>query len=156
MITKNDCVVLLMELKRNGVNVDSVVRETLRKEFPDESTLSFINGHRQLDLCAFYEKLRKSYNHKKSNLYINIVNEDNQKVQQEVLVTLASLQLQILLFSKTVENKEMFLRHARLEEISACLMNYSRTFDLIPCIKLLKVFKADLKVLESIYRNNKE
>ena len=49
------------------------------------------------------------------------------------LTTLGSLQLQILLFANKLENKQMFLRHMRFEEISKCLLNYAMTQDLIPC-----------------------
>ena len=44
----------------------------------------------------------------------------------------------------------MFLRSARFDEIAAVLYNYSKTYDIIPCIKLLRAVKADLKAFESM------
>lgn len=43
------------------------------------------------------------------------------------LTTLASLQLQILLYANKLEEKQMFLRHMRFEEISKVLLNYGKT-----------------------------
>ena len=66
-------------------------------------------------------------------MYINIVKEDR-KDPKEVLTTLAALNLQILLFSKTIEeNTDIFLRQARFQEINQCLSNYANTGDLIAC-----------------------
>ena len=99
-------------------------------------------------MARFYEKIRKSYNAKKSPLYINIVKEvDNPR---EVLTTLSAMLNQILLFSNTVEDKQMFLRHSRAQEITKILSNYFQTYDLTNCIRLMRIIKADLKALESI------
>lgn len=121
--------------------------KTLLSNEIDIDVIRFINKHRQLDANKFYEKIRHSYNNKKSNLYINIVREELDN-PDEVLTTLSSLNLQILLFARTVQNKEMFLRHMRFQDICATLLNYSKTYDLVPCIKLLQIIKADLKAFE--------
>jgi hypothetical protein len=42
----------------------------------------------------------------------------------EVLTTLASLNLQIILFSKGVDDKQLFMSHARANEISRVLAMY--------------------------------
>ena len=149
MISRNDCLLLLTDIQNSGVDVNSEINELLstNTQIP-MSVLKFINEHRTLDLTEFYEKLRKSYNDKKSNLYKNIVSEI--KDPNDSLTTLASLNLQILLFSKKVKDKQMFLRHARLDDINKCLYNYSQTYDLTPCLRLLRLLKADLKALESI------
>lgn len=149
MISRNDCLLLLTDIQNSGVDVNSEINELLstNTQIPI-SVLKFINEHRTLDLTEFYEKLRKSYNDKKSNLYKNIVSEI--KDPNDSLTTLASLNLQILLFSKKVKDKQMFLRHARLDDINKCLYNYSQTYDLTPCLRLLRLLKADLKALESI------
>ena len=112
-----------------------------------ELSLKFINKNRNIDLCRFYEKLRKSYNDKKSKLYINIVKEDFSK-PNVALTTLSSLLTQILLFSKDLEDKDMFLRHSRAQEITKVLTLYFNDYDLSNAIKLLRIIKCDLKVLE--------
>lgn len=149
MITRNDCLLLLADLNENGIDTTDVTKRLFYGNEVPIDVIKFINDNRQLDLSAFYEKLRKSYNNKKSNLYKNIVKEDIEE-PTELLSTLASLQLQILLFSKKAEDKEMFLRHSRAREISLVLSNYFKTYDLTNCVKLLRLVKADLKALESI------
>ena len=152
MITKNDCVLLLTELQDSGVDVREQLKQLLSKrDQPTLELLKFINDHKQLDVIAFYEKLRKSYNDKKSKLYIQIVKEELNN-SKDVIATLSSLCLQISLFSKTLDNPVIFFENCRLKEITACLYNYSKTYDLIPCQKLLELIRSDLKVLESIHR----
>ena len=150
MITKNDLILLLTDLQENGVNVDKYLLSTVTSSNINLEALKFINDNRQIDLAKFYELLRKNYNNKKSPLYKNIVNEKLDENPTDVLTTLAALNLQILLFAKKLDNNEMFLKHSRAEEITRVLNNYYKTYDLIPCFKLLKLIKADLKVLESI------
>jgi len=150
MITKNDLILLLTDLQENGVDVDKYLLSTITSSNINIEALKFINDNRQIDLAKFYELLRKNYNDKKSPLYKNIVNEKIEDNPTEVLTTLAALNLQILLFAKKLDNNEMFLKHSRAEEITRVLNNYYKTYDLIPCFKLLKLIKADLKVLESI------
>lgn len=150
MITKRDCILLLTELEGRGVDTTEMLRKTLRNPELDVEVLKFINDNRQLEANAFYEKIRKSYNAKKSPLYKNIVTCDEVDCTDSVLTTLAALNLQILLFSKTVQNEQMFLRNVRFEEINHSLLNYSKTFDLVPCIQVLQVIKSDLKVFEYI------
>lgn len=149
MITRNDCVLLLTEIQQQtGESMSAFIRQVFSSPDVDINILKFINSKRQLDLTKFYEKLRKSYNNKKSSLYINIVKETEDPT--EVLTTLSSLNLQILLFAKNVEDKSMFFSHARSQEITAVLNNYFKTFDIQPCLKLLRLIKADLKVCEMI------
>lgn len=148
MITKNDCYLLLSELNEKGVDTSSPIKDLMSSTSPSIDVIKFINDNRQLDLTAFYEKIRKSYNNKKSKLYINIVKEIEHP--QDVLVTLSSLLNQILLFSKNAEDRQMFLRHSRADEITKVLSVYFRDFDLTNCIKLIKLIKVDIKALESI------
>lgn len=147
MITKQDCLLLLTEIQDTGKDCKSQIKALLKEGQPTLEILSFINDNRQLDVTLFYEKLRKSYNNKKSKLYINIVKDsfDNPK---DIITTLASLTLQILLYNKSVEDSTMFLKHSRFEEITKCLFLYSKTYDIVPAHKLLKLIKADLIVLE--------
>ena len=148
MISKNDCYLLLADLQNKNIDTNEAIKELMNANQIPLSVIKFINDNRQLDLAKFYEKLRKNYNNKKSNLYINIVKEISEPT--EVLTTLSALLTQIMLFSKTVENKQMFLRHARANDICRVLSIYFNTYDLTNCIKLLRILKADLKALESI------
>lgn len=150
MISKNDLILLLTDLQEKGIDVSKELSTTI-KNGVQISTIGFINAHRQLDLYKFYEKIRKSYNEKHSNLYINIMREiDN---TNKILTTLSALETQILIFSKSAENREMFLRHSRALEISRVLSNYFQTYDLKPCIKLLQLIKADIKCLQEVSKN---
>lgn len=146
MFTKTDCLSLLFELRDKGVDVDKDIKYLLVHSEPTLDIIRTINNNMELSIRAFYEKLRKSYNNNKSKLYINIVKENNLE-PKEVLCTLASLQLQILLFNKTLDDPS-FLRTARFNEICDCLKLYYASGDIIPSQKLLELFKADLKFLE--------
>lgn len=148
MITKTDCVLLLTELQENGVDVSLQLKKLMKQSTPDIEIIKFINDNRQLDLSNFYNKIRKSYNNKKSKLYINIVKEITDP--NKVLTTLSAMLTQILLFSEIAENKQLFLKHARSEEISLVLLNYFKNYDLTNCMKLLRIIKADLKAVEYI------
>lgn len=151
MITKNDCLLLLTMIPQSE-ELNKMVQHTLKSTSVDLRVVKFINEHRPLDANIFYEKIRKAYNNKKSMLYKNIVTCDEEDCSNTVLTTLAALNLQILLFTKEVENDKMFLSHMRFEEITESLLNYSKTYDLIPCIKVLQLIKADLKAFEFITR----
>lgn len=151
MLKKNDLILLLTKLQENGVDVSSQLKQVVVT--PDVSSLidviKFINDNRQLDVTGFYEQLRKSYNNKRSSLYINLVKEEL-KEPTEVLVVLSSLNLQILLYAKHLDSPEMFLAHSRAEEITRVLNNYYRTYDLKPALLLRELIRSDLKVFESI------
>ena len=154
MITRRDCLLLLAELSARGIDTTEMTNLTMKSTDVNIDVIMFINKHRQFDANAFYEKIRKSYNHKKSNLYKNIVICDEVDCSETVLTTLAALNLQILLFKDSTTDVRMFLNHTRFEEITQALLNYSKTFDLVPCIKVLQIIKADLKAFE--YINQKE
>lgn len=153
MITRRDCLLLLSELEAKGVDTTEMMKLALKASDVNIEVIKFINTYRQLDANAFYEKIRKSYNQKKSALYKNIVTCDESDCSDSVLTTLAALNLQILLFSNKVSDIRMFLAHTRFEEINQAMLNYSKTFDLVPCIKVLQIVKADLKAFEYINNN---
>lgn len=153
MISRRDCILLLSELSGRGIDTAPMLNRALKNSEVDISVVKFINSHRPFDANLFYEKLRKSYNHKKSNLYRNIVTCDEVDCSDSVLTTLAALNLQILLYMNNVEDTKMFMSHTRFEEINQVLLNYSRTYDLVPCIKVLQIIKADLKAFEYISKN---
>lgn len=148
MITRRDCLLLLAELQQKGIDTLAMSQKALKSPNIDIEVIKFINEHRRFEANEFYEKLRKSYNNKKSMLYKNIVTCDEVDCTSTVLTTLGALNLQILLFLDKVDDAKMLLRHLRYEEITQSLLNYSKTFDLVPCIKVLQIIKADLKAFE--------
>lgn len=148
MITKNDCLILLSDIEKKGIDTSAVINELLSNGMT-LNVIKFINDNRQLDVSAFYEKIRKSYNQKKSNLYMNIVKEDFVE-PAKTLTTLSALLTQILLFSKNVQDRQMFLKHSRADEITKVLNGYFTSWDITNCIKLLRLIKVDLKALESV------
>lgn len=150
MITKRDCILLLSELQERGIDTSLYLKKALKTNEVDIQVLKFINEHRPFEASLFYEKLRKSYNNKKSMLYKNIVTCDEGENTQNVLTTLSSLNLQIFLFADTLQDSNLFLTQIRAEEITYTLLNYLKTYDLVPCIKVLQLIKADLKAFEYI------
>ena len=150
MITKRDCILLLAELSAKGLDTQIMLNKVVKSSDVDMSVIKYINEHRQFEANAFYEKLRKSYNNKKSTLYKNIVTCDEVDCTSTVLTTLSSLMLQIFLYAQQLEDNKLFLRHARAEEITKVLSNYLKTYDLIPCMKMLQLVKADLKAFEML------
>lgn len=150
MITRRDCLLLLAELEQKGVDTSTMTQKAVKSSNIDIEVVKFINDHRRFEANEFYEKLRKSYNNKKSMLYKNIVTCDEIDCSSNVLTTLGALNLQILLFLNKVDDTKMLLRHLRYEEITQALLNYAKTFDLVPCIKVLQIIKADLKAFEYI------
>lgn len=152
MISKQDTAALLIEVKNSGVDIGNRLT-TLFKDDDIIEYLKFINDNRPLDLTLFYEKIRKSYNTKHSKLYINIMKETEEI--SDVLTTLSSLLVQIFLFSKNVEDKAMFFRHTRANEIVYVLNNYLSTYNLTKAIKLIKLYKADIKCMEFINSSQK-
>ena len=151
-ISTSDCLVLLEEIKDQGIDTSVITKTLLRSNIPTLEVLKFINDNRQLDLSNFYEKLRKSYNNKKSTLYINLMREVDKNDISSVITTLNSYALQVVLFAKNIENKQIFYRFARLQEVYQCLYYYAKTYDLTNCLKLLSLIKADIKALETCYR----
>ena len=151
MISKSDCILLLTELQQRGIEVKDYLNNILTAKDLPLDTIRFINSNRELDLTKFYKHIRKSYNQKHSSLYKNIVVEEL-KEPTESLTTLSALLTQILLYSKKAENRQMFLRHSRCNEITRVLNNYFVTYDLTNCLKLLKLINDDIKALESISR----
>lgn len=154
MISKNDIILLLTELQDNGIDIENKIADTFKSQSIPIDVLKFINQHRQLDLTAFYEKLRKSYNHKRSKLYKNIL--DEALTTDDILTTLSSYELQAILFSKTVLDKDMFLSHARVKEINLAIAQYLTDFDISICKTLLRLIKADLIACETISGRREE
>jgi hypothetical protein len=148
MITKNDCMSILIKLEDRGVNIDNYMRKlVVSKEIPLE-VLKFISQHRGIEVANFYEMLRKKHNQKKSPLYLNIVKEVS--TLDDVITTLVCLLTQITLYSNKLDNKDSFLKEVRAEEITRVLNEYFKEGTYDTCIALLKIIKSDLLVLEYI------
>ena len=72
MLTKKDCLMLLAEIESDEPDkqkVNNLTLKAIKNPNVDLEVLKYINSKRQLDVSKFYEKLRYSYNHKKSKLY---------------------------------------------------------------------------------------
>ena len=152
MITKNDCLLLLSELQDKGLETKPYVMKVLKDNNVNLEVLKFINDNRKLELTEFYNFLRNRYNEKKSKLYKEIVQID-EKQPKDIVVTLSSLLTQILLYSNKVENKQLFLRHSRADEISKVLVKYFQDYDVQLCVSMMNLLKADLKACEYIQKN---
>ena len=151
MISRNDLILLLTELEDQGENVSKELNTLMINSSIPSSVLKFINQRRHFDVANFYDLIRRNYNSKKSSLYINLVRESFND-PNEVLITLSALNLQIMLYAKKLDDNKMFLKHSRGEEIAYVLNHYYKTYDLIPCLKLIRLIKADLKSFEAINR----
>lgn len=150
MITKDDCMSILLKLEDQGININNMMRKlVIAKDTPLE-VLQFIAQNRGVEALNFYEMLRVRYNKKKTPLYKNILKENS---DDEITTILACLLTQIVLYSKKLDSKELFLKEIRAEEIARVLHVYFETDDLEQCKKLLHLIKADLMVLE--YLNGK-
>ena len=149
MISKSDLILILSEISEK-YNVDTqkeIQKVLLSRQIPLD-VVQFVNSKREFEINKFYNHIRKSYNSGKSKLYINIMREIEDV--NEVLTTLSSLNLQILLYSKKVEDRQLFYKHSRSEEITKVLNIYFQTYDLTNCLRLLKLIKADILAFETI------
>jgi hypothetical protein len=149
MITKNDCLSILVRLEDAGVtNIDTYMRKLLvSREIPLE-VLKFISDNRGLEISKFYEMIRKNHNKKKSPLYTNIVREQTEV--KDITLTLSCLLTQILLYGNKLAQPELFFKEARAAEITRVLNEYFQTGLSENCSNLLKIIKSDLLVLEYI------
>jgi hypothetical protein len=149
MITKNDCLTLLVSLEDKGIDINKQMRRLVTSKDIPLDVLKFILDNRGIEVANFYEMLRKKHNQKKSPLYYNIVKEVSDV--DDIITTLTCLLVQISLYSKKLNtNKEVFQREIRAEEITRVLNTYYSTGELEQCLALLKLLKADLLVLEHI------
>lgn len=154
MIEKTDLILLLSELEDNNVDISKYKNLLLTTKGVNLDVLKFINDQRPLEVTKFYERLRKSYNEKKSNLYMNICKSDEDKLKdKDVPVIISSLLTQILLSANKITDiseREMFISHSRATDLTKALLKYELENDINTCMKVLRVVKADMKVLESI------
>lgn len=151
MLQKTDLILLLTTIQEEHPELDvrDYIDNTIRTQGINLEVLRFINEIRPLEVRNFYEKLRKSYNDKRSNLYINIMKSDETELKQTMIV-LTSLLNQIMIFADKVEDKQLFLKHARADELCKAILIYLTKYDIQPAVKLLQLVKADLKTLQEI------
>lgn len=153
MLQINDLVILLTDLESKGIEKASQYLKMLLTNNSQKAlvdTLKFINDNRPLDITQFYERVRKNHNDKKSPLYKNILKEIDNEDMDEIITTLHAYILQVNLYSKHVEDKSMFFKHARAEEVTRVLNNYYRDYDITSALKMLKLIKADLLTFEHV------
>ena len=149
MITKNDCLSILVELEDRGVaGINKYVRQLMSSKEISLEVLKFIAANRGIEVANFYEIIIKSYNEKHSNLYYNILNETDNI--NEILITLSSLLTQVFLHCKHIENPARFLKEIRASEIARVINEYCANENPELCIKMLQAIRSDLTVMEYI------
>lgn len=146
MINKDTAILKLSELKSKGIDTSSEIRKVLSLRTVPISTIKVIKGSFSIESYNFYKHLKMNYYNNKSPLYKNIMKSDNTPI-----ITLSSLQLQILLWGKKLEDPITFYEETRLNEITACINKYSKTFDNITeVLNVLEKIKDDILILENI------
>ena len=71
MMSKTDCLSILVSLEDRGINIDTQMKKLLVAKEPPLEVVRFIANHQGIEVANFYEMLRKRYNQKKSPLYKN-------------------------------------------------------------------------------------
>ena len=148
MISKNDCISILVKLEDDGLNVNSYLKQLISSKDIPIDVLKFIAKNRGMEVGNFYEMLRKRHNQKKYILYTNIMREQTELA--EILITLASLLTQITLYASKLTNAELFYKEVRVNEITKTLANYYETQDSTNIFKLIQAIKTDIMVMEYI------
>lgn len=149
MITKNDCLSILVGLENKGINIDAYMRKLLvSKDIPID-VLKFIAQNKGIEVCNFYEMLRVKHNKNKSPLYTNILKETSD--ENKIITTLTSFLQQITLYNSKLESvmeKSRFIKEVRAEEVTRVLNSYFKTGELEKCSTELSLIKRDILVLE--------
>lgn len=150
MITKNECISMLMSLEKTGLKVDDQIRKVLTSKNVPIETLQFINNNQGLEAIKFYEMIRKNHNQKKSRLYTNLLSGEHS--EEELVTTLTSFLQQIALYSRKLRDSDkiLFLKEIRAEEVSRVLHQYFKDGNYETCNNMLGAIKCDLLVLEGI------
>ena len=148
MIAKNDIILLLTELQNQGVDVSNEIGLVLKSQQIPLEALKKINDNRPMDIINFYEKIRKSYNDKRSKLYINLMKADENVIKdpRTILTTLSGMLNQILQYK--AEDQPLFYKHSRADEITKVLNIYFNNYNIEPAQQLVTLMKADIKALE--------
>ena len=149
MITKNDCMTILVRLEDKGLDINPYMKKLIISKDIPVDVLKFISDNRGIEVGNFYEMLRKSHNQKKSPLYTNILKEVSDP--QDIITTLSCLLTQIILYGKKLtDTYDSFIREVRAEEITRALNSYFKDQDIALAVSLLRLIKSDLLVLEYI------
>lgn len=150
MITKNDCMAILVKLEDKGLNINDQMRKLIVSKEPPLDVLKFIVDNRGVEANHFYEHLRKNNNEKKSPLYKNIVKEISEP--EEVITTLTCFLTQTTLYGNKLpeDTRSDFFKEVRAEEVSRVLHQYFMDGSYTSCIALIKLIKADILVLEYV------
>ena len=149
MLSKSDCLSILVKMEDNGINIDQWMKKLVVAKNIPLDVLQFIAKNRGIEVINFYEMLRKKHNQKKSSLYINILKGED--ATQDAITTLTCLLVQIILYSnKLTDTKDAFLKEVRVEESTRALNEYFVNKDINTCLAVLRLIKTDLLVLEGI------
>ena len=149
MLTKSDCLSILVKMEDAGINIKDNMKDLLISKDIPTKVLEFIIKNKWIEAGNFYEMLRKKHNQKKSPLYLNILREIES--EEQCITTLVCLLVQINLYSNKLEkDKDLFLKEIRAEEISKVLYEYYSSRNSSNCFSLLKLIKIDLLVLECL------
>ncbi len=149
MLTKSDCLSILVKMEDAGIDVKNNMKELLISKDIPTKVLEFIVKNKWIEAGNFYEMLRKKHNQKKSPLYVNILKDIEN--EDQCITTLVCLLVQINLYSNKLDkDKDLFLKEIRAEELLKVLHEYYSTKDSSSCLNLLKLIKTDLLVLECL------
>lgn len=151
MLQTNDLILLLAELDDDGDGeANEYIRQALGSDTLPLQALKYVNSKRQLDVVAFYERMRKNHNEKRSPLYKNVMSDE---IDANVaLTTLHAFLLQVSLFGSKLEgeSKTQFFKHVRAAEVADVLSSYYRDYDVSSVMKLLRLIKADVMAFEYV------
>lgn len=148
MLTSQDLIYFLT--KCNTKEADVIIRKLLTSSAFKGEAISYLNSTRSIDIVNFYEHLRKSYNEKRSSLYINLMKEDLPLEDQ--VITLASYILQANIYLKKAINRPLFIRESEVNNSALALQKYYSQEDLLEVRNQLNKIKEDIKLYESFYR----
>lgn len=148
MISKQECYKILLEMRNEGNNVNEYLNILAGKPKVPSEVIKFINENRNLEVTAFYEKLRSKYNKKRSKLYKTLVDEGNPP--ENYVKTLSSFITQALIAGESLDDVKRigFYRSLKLKECAASLYGYFEDQDLTALINLVRLIKTDIKILE--------
>lgn len=151
MLTKSDCLSILVKMGDSGIDTSQYMRKLVISSTIPVEVLEFIAKNKGIEAVNFYEMLRKKHNKDKSPLYTNILKGDEAK--QDKITTLVCLLTQIVLYGNKLESltqKDQFLKEVRAEEITRVLNSYFKTGSTEEISTLLDLIKVDLLVLEGL------
>lgn len=148
MITKADCMSMLLDLEKSGHDVNKYITDLVLSNDIPEHVLKYLAANKELEIAEFYEILRQNHNRKKSPLYTNIVKEVKVNDPEQIILTLSSLLTQIALHAKKMSNPSKFYKEARADEIVRAMQNYFINQDLSGCLQVLNAIRVDLLTTE--------